>query len=410
MLSLYMLYILAIHNFHIIHNHLEPQCFQGFQQNLLFHFKNRYGIIFLLRIIQTDRVNHMAKLTIYREESAAYTVVSNRFIDQYMTDANDAQLKVYLYLLCTSQCSQATSVSDMADRFNHTEKDILRALKYWETKGLVALDYDEAKNLTSIRLLTAEADSKKANAAATVHPGGTVSLPVAKQTPSPEPVPAPEKPSYSLDDLKAFRSNEETEQLLFIVEQYIGKPLGASEIRTILFIYDKLGFSSDLIDYLVQYCVGKEKRSFRYIEKVALDWAENHITTPKQAKSYALKYDKSIFTIMKCLGKNGEPTAKEVTFITRWTKEWGFSLPVIETACERTVLAVDKHRFEYADSILASWNRSQIHTIEDIRTADAVYHKTRHVQHRPSVISNQFNQFPQREYDFDALEKELLSN
>ncbi len=57
-----------------------------------------------------------------------------------------------------------------------------------------------------------------------------------------------------------FRSNEETEQLLFIVEQYIGKPLSATEVRTILFIYDKLGFSADLIDYLVQYCVGKEKK------------------------------------------------------------------------------------------------------------------------------------------------------
>lgn len=353
-------------------------------------------------------MNHMAKLTIYREEAAAYTVVSNHFIDQYMTDANDAQLKVYLYLLRTSQCNRATSVSDMADRFNHTEKDILRALKYWETKGLVMLDYDEAKNLTSIRLLAANGGMTDVPAA--VRPVGIVSLPAVKQASSCEAASAIEKPSYSLDDLKAFRSNEETEQLLFIVEQYIGKPLGASEIRTILFIYDKLGFSSDLIDYLVQYCVGKEKKSFRYIEKVALDWAENHITTPKEAKSYAMKYDKSIYTIMKSLGKGGEPTAKEVTFITRWTKEWGFTLPVIEAACERTVLAVDKHRFEYADSILANWNRSQIHTVEDINAADAAYHKSRHVQHRPAISGNQFNQFPQRDYDFDALEKELLSN
>ena len=71
----------------------------------------------------------MGKLTIYREESAAFTAVSNTFIDNYMADANDAQLKVYLYLLRAFQANQDTSISDMADLFNHTEKDIVRGLK-----------------------------------------------------------------------------------------------------------------------------------------------------------------------------------------------------------------------------------------------------------------------------------------
>ncbi len=242
----------------------------------------------------------MGKLTIYREESAAFTAVSNTFIDNYMADANDAQLKVYLYLLRAFQANQDTSISDMADLFNHTEKDIVRALKYWEKKSLLALDYDTSKNVSAIHLLTSAPVSagvlpeKAEVSAAPPEP----SVPI--QTPLSDPI--PEKPSYSLDDLKAFRSNEETEQLLFIVEQYIGKPLSASEVRTVLFIYDKLGFSTDLIDYLVQYCVGKEKKSFRYIEKVAVEWAEHHISTPEQAKAFACKYDKNVYTIMKALG------------------------------------------------------------------------------------------------------------
>ena len=55
-----------------------------------------------------------------------------RFIDEYMKDANDAQLKVYLYLLRMMSANLATSVSEIADKFNHTEKDVIRALKYWE--------------------------------------------------------------------------------------------------------------------------------------------------------------------------------------------------------------------------------------------------------------------------------------
>ena len=74
----------------------------------------------------------MARLTIYTDESVDSTVVPNLFIDEYMKEANDAQLKVYLYLLRMMNAHQATSVSDIADKFNHTEKDIIRALKYWE--------------------------------------------------------------------------------------------------------------------------------------------------------------------------------------------------------------------------------------------------------------------------------------
>ena len=70
---------------------------------------------------------------------ADFTVLSNCFIDTYMADANDAQLKIYLYLLRMVNAGQNTSISDLADLFNYTEKDIIRALKYWEKKKLLKL-------------------------------------------------------------------------------------------------------------------------------------------------------------------------------------------------------------------------------------------------------------------------------
>lgn len=77
----------------------------------------------------------MAHFKIYQENCADVTVVSNIFIDEYMKDANDAQLKIYLYLLRMMSAGLSTSVSNIADQFNHTEKDVVRALKYWEKTG-----------------------------------------------------------------------------------------------------------------------------------------------------------------------------------------------------------------------------------------------------------------------------------
>ena len=82
----------------------------------------------------------MGQFTIYRDDYADTTVIPNRFIDEYMKDANDAQIKVYLYLIRVMSAGLSTGVSEIADKFNHTEKDVIRALKYWEKAGLLSLD------------------------------------------------------------------------------------------------------------------------------------------------------------------------------------------------------------------------------------------------------------------------------
>ena len=365
----------------------------------------------------------MGRLTIYKDNYADATAVSNIFIDEYMKDANDAQLKIYLYLIRMMNANLSTSVSDIADKFNHTEKDVLRALKYWEKHHLLSLEYDDAKNLIGIHLLDlnkpkAAYESKPLAPVVTLvskssvpetFPAQTISEPALTQ-PAPAQTADPyEKPVYTADQLKAFKSNEETSQLLFIVEQYIGKTLTPAEMKTIIFISDKLGFSVDLIDHLVQYCLERGKKDFRYIEKVALSWAQAGVTTPEQAEKYAYKYDKIVYDIMRALGKSTTPTSKEVEYINHWTKELGFEMDVIAVACERTVMSTDKHRFEYADSILNSWYRANVHHSSDIIKADESFKRAKAAQPK-AVTANKFNQFKQNSYDFDALEKELLSN
>lgn len=345
----------------------------------------------------------MSQLTIYQDNYTDATVISNRFIDEYMKSANDAQLKIYLYLIRMMSARLSTSVSEIADMFNYTEKDVLRALKYWEKNQLLTLDYDEAKNLVGIHLR--DLSSTPANET----PSASYSAPISFKLPMPEKGSEDPyaKPAYTLDELKAFKSDETISRVLFIAEQYLKKTLSPSEMKTIFFIADKLGFSEDLIDYLIQYCIDRGKKDLRYMEKVAINWAQEGITTPKQATKYVHKYDKTVYDIMNALGKSTTPTQTEVTYITRWTKEFAFEFDVIAAACERTVLATDKHRFEYADSILSNWYKSGVHHLTDIQTLEENFQKNKAAK---TASTNKFNQFKQSHYDFDALEKELLSN
>ncbi len=377
----------------------------------------------------------MARIHLYNDNSIETTEVSNLFIDRYMGEANDAQLKVYLYLLRMLGANLPTSVTDIADKFNHTEKEVMRALKYWEKQQLMDLDFDNYKNLVGIHMRdlmvtqtrqpssSLNLTSTPAHFAPAAPYAPTISLsdpapipaitPVNSQPQAPA-APVYAKPTYSADQLRAFRAQEDTAQLLFVAESYIGRPLTPTEIKSILFYKEELQFSDDLIDHLLQYCVDRGKKDFKYIDKVAISWKENNITTPEQARNQAGRYDKQVYEIMNQLGKSNSPTAKELEYITRWVQDYAFSQDIIFEACERTVLATDKHRFEYAEKILSSWKAANVHKKDDISQIDQLYQKRR-TAGKPAPASNtastnRFNQFRQNDYDFDRLEQELLSN
>lgn len=356
----------------------------------------------------------MNSLSVSQDSHAGMTMLSNRFIDEYMTDANDAQIKVYLYLLRCAGTGLPSGISAIADRFNYTEKDILRALQYWDKKHVISMLYDDTGKLVGIRLENLDARA-----------ADIISMPETAQ-PSPAPIPAApvtaaassaaEEPVYdksviTLDQIKAFKQQAETSELVFITEQYLGKPLSSENIRSIIFMTDILQFSTDLIDYLVQYCVDRSKKDFRYIEKVAINWAQAGVSTPKEAAAYAIKYDKNIYTVMNALGRTNAPTQKEASYIQKWFREYGFTPDMVLEACERCALATDKHRFEYTDGILQSWKENGVHTIQDIQDADAAFQKKKTSRGvRSASSSNPFHQFRQNQYDYDELLQKVKIN
>lgn len=392
----------------------------------------------------------MNRVNIYRAATNDQTGISNLFIDEYMADANDAQLKIYLFLIRMMNANLPTSVSDIADKFNYTEKDVLRSLMYWESRQLLALDFDAAHNLSGIRVLSLEnrlsyeSSYEAPRTAPRITPvlsfirpasmqtgmtarAGMTPLAANRTTAATGSRPANgklnsdaiAKPNYSSDELQTFKNNEDIEQLLMVTEQYIARQLTRTDIETILFLYDRLGFSIDLIDYLVQHCVERGKKDFRYMEKVALAWHEQGITSPADAQNASRKYDKVVYTIMKSLGKNTTPAPKELEYINKWTKEYGFLLDVIQEACDKTVMTTDNHRFAYADGILTKWYQAGVHHKADIPVADAAYKrvsqnadKLRKNNNRSDniVTKNKFNNFAQNTYDFDELEQNILSN
>ena len=427
----------------------------------------------------------MKKLTIRNKFQNNATMISNEFIDHYMTEANGEFVKVYIYLLrMLENTNTPFGLAQMADSLFCTEGDILRALKYWENEGLLSVLYKE-EQLAGITLLAPWMNQEPSSDASDIRNGrsissaqsqfgtatGTISgttsgaisgaisdttldamTDTAAAQPSAQYVatgnyvsaanisdsspdtiasglpdtaatrdsnatnPSPERKSLTLDRIKELKQNEDIVQLLYIAEQYLGKTLTPTETRKILFFYDELHMSVDLIDYLIEYCVGRDHRSIRYIETVAMAWKEEGITTVEMAKDSTSRYSKEYFTVLKAMGiTNRNPADTEIALINTWTKEYGFTMDLIQEACSRTVLQTGQPSFPYADKILQSWSKKKIRTLEDVRLQDAQHQKRKleKAAKTPAPLpkaTNRFNNFHQRDYDFAEYEKKLLNN
>ena len=273
----------------------------------------------------------MSNLNLVRDCNRGSVCVSNYFIDEMLSEANDAQIKVYLFLLRQTEYNRPTNINDIADKFNHTEREVCRSLRYWEKKNVLSLDYDINGTIVGIRLhepgenvVAGEAASASHDSSAYV--AGSVSdmstsgsdncmteAPVTEEAHRmAASVPGKqsshgrtldtsvamsslretkEKPAYTLNELKEFKTRPESEQLIFVAESYLKKTLCANEVRSLMFYTEELEFSFDLIDYLLQYCTEHNKTTCAYMDKLAKDWYENDINTVKQAKAYTVNFN-----------------------------------------------------------------------------------------------------------------------
>ncbi|MCQ2517872.1 MAG: DnaD domain protein [Lachnospiraceae bacterium] len=373
----------------------------------------------------------MSNILLHKDFDSGITGVSNLFIDTYMKDANDAEIKIYLYLLrMTSSCIPFT-ISDIADCLNHTERDVVRSLKYWERNRLLELDFDDEDTVVGIHLLTPSQERRRRssdNASApilTIVPDYRVASEetVKEQKAGKGDVmqhSVPEKKNYSAAELNEFRKDPETTNIVCIAEQYLNKMLSPNDIKTLMYINKELNFNFEMMDLFLEYCASKNITKPSQLEQVALGWREKGINSPELAKTGMQdEYDRMIYLVQDALGKKSPLTAKEVEFVNKWSITFGFPKDIILAGCERTVLATDTHRFEYADGIFKKWSESGLTTLKEIEESENAFRsKTKSVnatrrdtdnrQPARKVKENSYSSFQKSNYDFDELERDIL--
>lgn len=411
----------------------------------------------------------MTAINISSDIATSFTTVSDIFIDQYMPKANGEFVKVYLYLLrATGSGAGIATISEIADHFSNTEADIIRALNYWASEGILQVQTGADGQIIGINLCSLSVSGMQAaqsniqsavadnaaqnnlqnsvvnnaaqnnlqnsvvnNAAQNISTVNTrmhdsVVEKLKSQTPDKA---ASSQKEYTLDEIKEFRKNPDISELFFIIETYLKHTLSSTDTNMVLYWLDELHFSTDLVEYLVEYCITKGHSSLRYMNKVALGWADAGIKTVDQAKDDAAAHSQIYYSVMKALGITGRNLVdSEVSLINKWVGEYGFDIELVKAACSKTISAIQKPSFEYTDSILANWRKKDVHTLKDVEVLDANFAKANKASATGSSQStnaangsskpksnnssskNKFNNFNQRNNDYDKLEKLFLNS
>ena len=411
----------------------------------------------------------MTAINISSDIATSFTTVSDIFIDQYMPKANGEFVKVYLYLLrATGSGAGIATISEIADHFSNTEADIIRALNYWASEGILQLQSGADGQIMGINLCSLSVSGMQAaqnniqsavadnaaqnnlqnsvvnNATQNILKNGVVNNAaqnistadirmqdsvVEKLKSQTTDKASSSQKEYTLDEIKEFRKNPDISELFFIIETYLKHTLSSTDTNMVLYWLDELHFSTDLVEYLVEYCITKGHSSLRYMNKVALGWADAGIKTVDQAKDDAAAHSQIYYSVMKALGITGRNLVdSEVSLINKWVGEYGFDIELVKAACSKTISAIQKPSFEYTDSILANWRKKDVHTLKDVEVLDANFAKANKAsatgssqgtnaangsskpKSNNSSSKNKFNNFNQRNNDYDKLEKLFLNS
>lgn len=305
-----------------------------------------------------------------------FAPVSYDFIDQALAPAGGEFVKTYLMLLRLAPRAEI-SFGLLADQLNQTEKDVQRALKYWEKTGWLSLKEEEGtlKEIAFIYPASKGQETKAQSAQAQ-----PAELQPAQAAGEKEETTEPK--NYSAREMKRLMKQDDFSQLIFVVERYLGRPLNAMDTDLFAYLYDELKFPGETLEYLVEYCVDiwekrgrkKDQSIIAYMNSVALSWHRAGATDLAAARQQVKLYGQQILSfrdVEKAFGlKTRNLTEDEQRLIAHWIFEKNLPQALMLEACRRTIRAKNAPDFNYLEGILKGWEKQGVKTMEDLDAAD----------------------------------------
>ena len=195
-----------------------------------------------------------------------FTPISNAFIENYLTNINPSFVIIYIYLLKESFTAKPITADYIANNLQILQADVFTALNFWKDKGILdyKVDKDNFIKITFFEILSN--NLQKNNKTFMKH--------------------VLERPEYTKEEMEQLSQEADIIKLFRMAERIFAKTFSYTDRQVILSFYNWLELPLEVLAVLFTYCAKKNKTNTRYIEKVAIDWADKNINTVKKAEEY----------------------------------------------------------------------------------------------------------------------------
>ena len=281
-------------------------------------------------------------MKIYPELGRSAFIVPSSVI-RYLDSVSGSEIAVLLYVLSKDNFT----FKDGAASVGVSEKAFKEALECWIERGIVSRDSNTAEDIPKSHSTVSSANTGK-------HTKRTSSL-----------------PSYTTEETANFlETNAGTAEIIDSCENIIGKIFTTAETNIVIGMLDHLSLSGDYILLLFAHAAKIDKKSVRYVEKLALSFVDRDITryTELEAELAALELTEDTLKFIRKLFGIGRRvfTEKERSMVKNWCVDFGYGREFIEKAYEITADSTGGASLSYANAILENWHNAGLKTLEEI--------------------------------------------
>lgn len=273
--------------------------------------------------------------------------VPSEFVDKYIVPSNEAQIKVFLWML--RHGGEKLGLSEMADSLKLTQEEVKKSVIYWQERDLISeSEYEENSGFKE----TCNSSVSK-----------NICL---NESPKKETSRYQRPNSFSI--ASRIESSTDIHFLMQEAQVILGRPISNGDSAALLMLHDNDGLPIDVIIMLLQYAVSIGKANIKYIEKTGINWASEGIDDLERAEKKIQSLNQANIAWKRFENIIGiyhrSPSAREEEAVSRWFDEWNYSDELIKEAYDRCVNANGKYVLKYMDSIVKRWRNQGIVTLE----------------------------------------------
>ena len=259
------------------------------------------------------------------------TVVDNIFINNFLPDAPDLCVKVYLMGLskCANSIAPDNNITNLANVLNVSEDDVMQAFRYWQEQGVVQIVNTSPMEVRFMPL------------------------------------------NASLGTIKKYKIGKYTDFNIQVQEILSKRMLTPGEFSAYYNVIEEYHIEPEALVMIIKYCADckGENVNYPYIITVAKNWQKEGIHTCEDVENKIQQLgviDDKVNLVLGALGTKRKVQLEDVQMLNHWLGELDFDLNTIVAVAKRIQLKKVKADVNYLNNLLNKYYEMRLNSIIEI--------------------------------------------